>query len=617
MIKKIMITILSVLTIITFFPSVHAATVLVPEPPISTGGLWHVEDGNRVYIYMRYYDGYFASYETGQESNTSFPTYDYSQYTYWRVGSTNDYMFPNTGLKYDTISNPDPTVYDKFVVDIIPNMLVTSGPEPTFKTVVTYDSVVDTVRVNLYDYADRPNTNYLYDYSYLTLSVDGVEVLSSRNVNQDVATALGFEANPNYIDMAFGVRMYWEKTSTEPVIDPGTTEEPWTALPLTTGSPVNPIGDWGIVTNITVVNQTVSFEIEYQGIQYPIQSFTVDGDLDFISKSNDVLYYSDPNTDDRILYFNFGDTLDSAILTARSYSDVSEWKGEALWNLTQNDIKVTNVMRIYNYIPEVGSDGNVYSYFYMPDVPMDDLISVSAVLAYQYWDDGFLGIGDPKPGPTQYMTVSAVRGETSTATPTWVEGVYTGAYIASTLVTPVSVINPAYGWMLLSPTLFVGYTLLADDVNNWVAYDIQQIEHVIPDIALANNINNYIAEVGGTDQVTVDTDNLYKLHLATLQDGDKVQVLGDLSNVTQVVWETDGQIYVVNTDYIQSIDWGGPGTDVPVFNNPFDIPDEAIWLTVGVVGFIAFFKLKLDKRPGLLILLLAVAVYFLYQIGLI
>lgn len=452
MIKKILIiTIMFIFSILLYAPSVHAASVLVPEPASDTGGLWHVEDGNRVYVFMRYTDG-STVIETGDASNSEYPEYDYSLFTYWPSGSESDFDFPNTSLynDYAAISNPDPTVYDKFVVEIIPNMMAISGPEPSFKIIEEYNTNVDEISIQLSNWSDRKNTNYLYDYSYLSLFINGNDILNSRNTNQDVEDSIGLEANPDYLDLSFGVRMYWEKSSTSEVIDPNdpNVDDPWNALPETTGSPVNPIGDWGTVS-ISVNNQTIALNIEYLGIIYPIQSFIVFGELDFINESNDVLYYTDTNTGDRMLYFNFGETLDSAILAARTFSTVNTWEGEALWNLTQNEIKVTDVLKVYNYIPEVDADGNVYSYFYMPDVPIDSLISVSAILSYRYWSDGFLNIGELEPGEIRYKAVAAVRGETTSVNPTWVEDTYKSAYIfggvAAVATATVSFI-PVYGW---------------------------------------------------------------------------------------------------------------------------------------------------------------------------
>jgi hypothetical protein len=599
---------------------VKAESVLVAEPAANAGGLWHVEKDNNVFVHMKYTNGSNVI-ESGDVSNPTFPAYDYSMYTYLEIGSEDDFSFPNTSNpKSATISNPNPAIYDAFVVQIMSNMTVINGPAPNPIDIVTYTDVVNEIRIDLHDWADRPNTNYLYDYSYIDLFVDGSKVLTTRNVNETVANDLGYQENPNFNDMPFGVRMYWSDTSTAETIDPGTLDDPvetWNQLPETTGSPVSPVNDWGTVSNMTVSNQTVSFNVEYLGTTYPVSSFTVDGDLDFINKANNIKYYSDPNSGDRILYFNFGDREDDAILAARSFSTVNVWNGEALWNLTQNEIKVTDVLRVYNYIPDVDSDGNVYSYFYMPDVPIDNLISVSAVLAYRYWDDGILGIGDPSPGETQYKAVAAVRGESSSVNPSWVESTYQKAYItaAVTGVIAATGIIPGFGWAIPIAAFALGATLNVADVNEWFAYDINQIDHVIPSVALTNEINNFILESSGADSFTADNDKLYKLHLATLSEGDEVEIMNDLSNVTQVVWETDGEIFVVNEENIEDV-WGGPGTLEPddAADNDMSV---LIYIGIGMAAVFMFSKLKLDKKPGLVMIIIAGVIYFLYTNGMI
>jgi len=79
---------------------------------------------------------------------------------------------------------------------------------------------------------------------------------------------------------------------------------------------------------------------------------------------------------------------------------------------------------------------------------------------------------------------------------------------------------------------------------------------------------------------------------------------------------TPGDIFVINDPYIEDT-WFGPGTEIPLFDNRFDIPSELVWAGIGIIGVYTFFKLKLDKKPGLLILLLGVAFYILYNMGLI
>jgi len=620
MIKKTMIIImLMAISLLAFNQSVNAATVLAPEPAANTGGLWHVEDGNRVYVFMKYSDGEDFVY-TGDQSNSEYPDLDYSLYTFIDSTSEEDFSFPLTSLynDYATISNPDPAVYDTFNVEIIANMTVVAGGNPSFKTIESYSAPIDEVEIYLHNWDDRENSGYIYDYSYMTVEVDDVEVLSSRNVNQAVSDALGFDVNPNYDDLSFGIRMYWEKASIEDEINPGTDINPWEALPETTGSPVNPIGDWGTVSNIIVDNQNISFDVEYQGVTYPVASFTVGGNLDFVSEGNDVLYYSDPDTDDRILYFNFGDTLDSAILAARTFATVEEWKGEALWNLTQNEIKVTGVQKVYNYIPEVDDDGNVYSYFYMPDVEMDSLISVSSVLAYRYWDDGFLGFGDLEPGETQYRNVGAVRGEVNSVNPTWIENQYTNAYLfsaAASIITLTGSVVPIYGWGVSGLFFLAGGALQFSEVNEWFAYDVEQIQHVSPSVSLTNEINTYISETSDDDQFTSDTDKLYRLHLATLQDYDDVEIDKELSHVTQVVWETDGEIYVVNEENIDSITYSGPGTLPPPQEPGNDDLEMIVYIAAGFIVLYIISQLKINK--WILLMIILGAAYYMYELGVI
>lgn len=623
MIKKIMAFTLMLLSLgLMMYPSIKAEVIFVNEPAANMGGLWHIEDGNRAYVNMRYDIG-GTVVETGSITNDNYPTYDYSKHTYIEMGSELDFNFSNTDtLKTATINNPDPNLYKSFTVEIVANMMTISGDEPTVKIIESYTdtNIINQIKIDLHDWADRPTAgdayDYIYDYSYIDIFADNTKILTSRNISENTPTDFGYEVNPLIADMAFGVRMYWEKAETATIIDPAI-EGAWDVLPTTAGNPTSPIGDWGSVSNINVIDNTVSFDILYTGTTYPVAAFTVDGNLDFINKANDVLYYSDPTTNDKMLYFNFGSTLESAILTATTFNDVNEWKGEALWNLTTSEIKVTDVLKVYNYIPEIDSDGNVYSYFYMPDVVIDSLISVSALLAYRYWDNGFLGLSDSQPGETQYKNVSAVRGETSSTNPTWVERTYKTAYITSamTSVATVAGIVPGYGWAVAGAAFLVGATLNVADVNEWFAYDVNQIEHVIPSISLANDINNYITETGGSDSFDTSTDKLYKIHLATLQDGDDVEIMEASSNITQVVWETNGQIYVVNAENIDDPSWGGPGTETPDLN---DVNIETIfYVGLGVVGVVLFSKLKLDKKPGLLIIIILAAAYMIYKLGMI
>lgn len=626
MVKKILTSMfIFIIITLTFLPMTSAETIFTDEPPADSGGLWHNVIDNRAYINMRYiYNDGNAVIETGNMNNSEYPDYDYSLYTYMAMGIESDFNFNNAGLKTQTISNPDITLYDTFKIDIVSNMMTISGPPPTVKNIVSYTEtdIINEVKIDLIDWADRPTAgesyDYIYDYSYINIFADDVKVLTSRNISESVANQFGFDENPLFADMGFGVRMYWEKSSETTPIAP---EEGWDELPTTTGNPENPIGDWGTVKNLSINDgNNISFNIEYNGITYPIVSFVMTGSLDFINKSNDILYYTHPDTNDKMIYFNFGDTLDSAILTATSYEDLTQWKGEALWNLTTNEVKTKNVLRVYNYIPDIDNDGNIYSYFYMPDVDIDNLISVSGMLAYRYWDDGLLGLANPEPGDINYKNVSAVRGETSSSNPTWVEDAYKSSYLASSIIGlgTVAGILPGYGWAIAGASFLIGATLNIADVNQWFAYDIEQINNVMPSVALTNDINNYISQKSDDEAFNPDTDKLYKLHLATLQGGDDVEIMGDLSNITQVVWETDGEIILLESENIDNPSWGGPGTLEPedAQSNNEDT-NLLIYIGIGIIAVILLTSSNLQKKPGLLIIIIAGIIYILYTIGLI
>ena len=84
------------------------------------------------------------------------------------------------------------------------------------------------------------------------------------------------------------------------------------------------------------------------------------------------------------------------------------------------------------------------------------------------------------------------------------------------------------------------------------------------------------------------------MHLAKLDKEDDVKVLKDLSNVTQVVWETDGEIFVIDEQNINDPGWGGPGTETPTDNN-----DSLDWLIQKV-------KDAFNKYPEALIIVIVV-----------
>lgn len=587
LIAFMLITIISLFTL--GFLNPRAAT-FTPEPSASVGGLWHVEDGNQAYVYMRYNRIGSSVVETGSKQE---------HYTNWWNGSEGDYSFETATPKQSILNNPDPLVYTKFRVELIGNIEVDQGPSPTVTTVLNTEDV-DQIEVRITDWDQRPNTNYLYDYTYFDLYVDGIKILTSRNINAEASQVLGFPENPYFAVMTFGVKMYWSKT-TETTVDPDD-PNPWAQLPVTTGNPTNPLGTWGEVDVWDFDDQTgeFSFTLNYLETLYHVEGLMLETDTSFIEKTKRIAYFTDPITGDRILYMNFSDRLDSMILKNNSVQNVKIWEGEALWNLTQEQVKVINVMRVFNYVPEIESNGQVYSYFYMPDVPVDDLLSVTVNLGYRYHEKEFPW-SSYEPGPIRSKTITLTKGATSEVNPTWVETVYKASFWTSGITTAMMVLNtplgmvPKLGWGIAAASFVIGGLFLVADEYEFFAYDVQQIQHVIPDATLRTAIDHFIQSKDPTAQ-PIDTINnkLYKLNLGTLNSGSNPQVLEEYSSVTQIVWETSGSVYVADDDYIND-QWGGAGTEAP----SDWWTDNKGWVIIAGIGIVVIFILpSFEKAVG-------------------
>lgn len=576
-----------------------SASPYIDEPPVNSGGLWHVVDGNRAYVHMRYVgldnnsNANEVIYETKNNNlfddpdNNGYGLEYKNHYTYFvGRGSDNDLRpyFPNQDNLYEqSINNPFIGTNTTFTLEILYALDIENRleGESNYKKIIIEDANSVSIQMEMIT-GSVSSTNG----SAIYVVVDGSIVFDT------------YLYNSQWEEMDIPrVAMYFSEPEVVDVIDP-INQVSWNALPLTLGNPTNPLGDWADIQDFSFDEATsrLSFTVNYLDELYQVNPFTVSANTDFLTKAQKIFYYSDPVTNDRILYVNFSEDESTYLLKNSSYDDLTVWKGEALWNLTQNEVQVTEARTVYNYIPEV-IDGQVYSYFYMPDVPVDNLISVTANLSYQYYTDGFLGIGDLKPGEVENMTVIATKDETSSINPTWVESTYRSMYISSAVATAITitgVINPIFGLGVAGAFLLSGGILNVADNNEWFAKDIDQIQHVIPDQQLTSDINSYIREKSDNDSFNPSTDKLYKLHLATLDKEDDVKVLKDLSNVTQVVWETDGEIFVIDEQNINDPGWSGPGTETPTDNN-----DSLDWL---------FQKVKdaFDKYPEALIIVIIV-----------
>lgn len=399
-------------------------------------------------------------------------------------------------------------------------------------------------------------------------------------------------------------------------------EESLARLPETTANQVDPDGEWGEVSKYDFNSETKKFyfELNYDDKKYKVYDLSLEGDIEFLNKANKILYFTEKTSKNRILYFSFGTKSNSVLLMAGEAKEAENWQGEALWNLNTGEVNVIDVATIYNYIPEIDKDGNVFSYFYMPNILMEKLISVSLNLSYQYQKTGIFGWGGV--GPLQTRSVMAINGETNSVNPTLIGKIYKGAFV-TTAATALGVFTygmltatvPVYGWAVAGILGLVTLALDYADKHEFFAYDVEQIEDVTNTVDLATQlkINNYITQKSqGKQAIDLSRNKLHKLHLATLDPSKKPYIHTDGSNVTQVIYETNGQINIITEDKIIDVGWDGPGTI------PDDISSKSVWeqfkviiIVVGLALMAFKFKIFEDKKSFIFFALFTVLILFL------
>lgn len=546
----------------------------ITEPPVNEVGMWHQKIENRTYINIRYIA---ADDSVIQTSNTLEYYTDFTK-------PINDEAFSNQTSML-SINNPDPTEYEKLFIEYY--AVPAGGYEATLER-IELDNNINKIELELLvigQVNDGTNTITLYGFKIHVDNVTKLLIYPGGTMYDNPDTP--------YLDVGqIHLRMYYESYSVEEPIDPSDPEtNVWESLPTTTGSPKNPSGDWGYVNDLVFnnVNKTISFKVTYKGNIYPVLPFTLEGNTEFLSKVKKTLYYTDFDTGDRILYMSFGEDESNLLLYNTNLSDVTVWKGEALWNLTKNDVQVTDTLLVYSYIAEI-KNNEVYSYFYMPDVPIDNLISVTTNYSYTNWSNPIFG--SPKAGPIKTVTTTVVQNESSYADRLWVANTYKGAYISgaalTTILTAATIFGakvPVYGWAISAGAFVIGGILQIADSNDFFVKEISQIQHVIPDQRLTSEINQYIASKNGTSFFDPKDDKLYRLYLGQTE-GKNVQVIDNSFQTTQIVWETNGQMYVANEGNITQIPPGGPGTEPPSNITP----DNTNWveLIVGAVVVIGW-----------------------------
>jgi len=337
-------------------------------------------------------------------------------------------------------------------------------------------------------------------------------------------------------------------------------------LPETEGNPYEE-GTYGEVIewHYDEVTDEYFAEFTYLGSTYLFYVDVEFSSTDFLDGVEDAVYYSY----DGDLYFHYMYQEDDVLYYTDGDELSKRWTGYATWNITTGEIIMVNRGWVLTYI-DVLDNRDAFAYFYMPDIPVDELLTVSLVTRYRYMENNYRTLWRNQWGDYEKLALTLQHDETTLgALPEWVKDNW--AYgISAISVGLIMTMFPeptttAGGVALISTTyasLFAGGILLnsanVGAINHLINGRIDQIARVqSPTQVLTNTINDhYTLMAGETVTVDPDVDPLYRLYLGSFNKSGTVYVDIDYSKeeykYTELVWMTEGEVYSMTESYIDS-----------------------------------------------------------------
>lgn len=458
--------------------------------------MWHRLIGNRAYVYMRY---------SHVNTLTNPATYLMTE-----TDINNSYTsYENGGMLQDftrVISNPNPDVYTQFEI----------------YEKNTYTNEVKSVFLG--------NVSTLKSYTFYA---DGTIYFR----DQDNKLIYKLEG------LTKAVQMFWS----QPTVSNATVVD----LPTTTGNPFpDSDGNYGTVYfQLDEITHTLSRTVSYAGNTYKMIDTILD-DIGFLKDIEKAFYYT--VQDQKFMVFYNKDT------NVFEGSAAKKWGGFTVWNLSTNEIVSTNRAWVLTYI-DVTSQKKAFAYYYMPEIPVDDLLSVALTFQYRIGQNGITTLWSQK---WSEWSIKELRLEKDTVSlesrvPQWQHDLYTGSTVA---IVAGGVLTLIPGTQAIGIPLLVGgsiglATAAAGTLTEVFVGGINEIEQVIPDSTLTNKINTHYTKMAGKDiQINLATNKLYKLYLGNFSGTDVNYVEFDESTFvfTEISWVTNGQVYLMEGDHIYS-----------------------------------------------------------------
>lgn len=379
-----------------------------------------------------------------------------------------------------------------------------------------------------------------------------LDIYVKKEANAEVSKVASFEQEKNqkkYQALRMQLIKYDDIISDDPI--------DVSDLPDTSGSPYNLAGIYGDVIVSKKSNNTYNFIINYDNKNYNLEKTFED--TSFLENITSSYYYTYENM--KFIIFNYGT---EEILFKNNPS--TNFEGFSTWNLSTNEIINTNKIKIYNML-EIDDDNNIFSYFYTPDIVVDNLLQVDINFEYNYYKKSFPDFWNYTKANKDNLAYGIIleQGKSTTVSniPKWRQDLYK----KSALATAVGLLIPG----LRFPALLVGsgvllYNWSQDNFELKKDYDINQIEKISnPSLELIKSVNeSYTNMAGRKIEVDLTSNSLHKLHLGQFDNYEKVSIESK-KIISSFTYETNGKVITINEDYIEE------HTDVPAPLTPPDI----------------------------------------------
>ncbi len=428
-------------------------------------------------------------------------------------------------------------------------------------------------------------------------------------------------------------------------------------LPFTAGNPQQETpGKIGEVVDYfydSVNNKFLGTVRYYEEYNFVISNVDFNDD-DFLDSVASINYYSIGT--EKFFQFDFVDSEEVVLTLSGEYA--TTWSGFAIWNITTNEFVLYNRALAMTYI-DVEPDRDVYGYLYLPNIPIDDLLSVSGFFSYRF---GYKNIiGQQKYHEWEEAAFVLEKDQASYGSDIFNYGVLPQwTYDA---VKIVSFTNPLAALFTLIPGMedvgyflnytgrFSGYLAFAlstlGGIDKAVTGKIDEIETISPDIVLRSKLNEYYSQAAD-ELIVLPTDvDIHKLYFGsfTSYNTNVVDIDASTLTYTEITWVTKGNIYTVDGEFIDEISILDPEDVAPPEDtrDPLQViidffkdllkaifsPDVAtavkiiiiavasavvIWLGVTISKFFKKAK-KLSKQPGALIAIGVIIIGVLVALG--